>query len=1087
MTSELGSLFKLAVSQGATQTDLVIKIKQAVLAAYTQKYPKAPITTEVIVDIESGKIRLLAGDEDITPAAFRAEVEQSARRVVIESLTPETHAGETKLEAETHPKASGGNAWGMIFLFWGYHLFYLVYFGLLAVGLLFGGALVDLVTIGKNWSIFQISYGLILLATPLAATGYVLYKHIGKEGQQLSKLFFRVEIPTLFLAGVSLLVAASSIPLINFFLLILLISPVFIYFNQQGLVNLPYNKQQAVIWLAIWITLTLIYGLILWTFVVGPLTGTAAQAFFEDFFANLINPYGRYGDLISMPVDILGNLVSFGFRLLGFLLVEAAIWLPYLLTYVLLKKWRKDFEVLAASEGNKFSKWVTVGAVVWLAVVVVLSVPGGYPKSAKQLGTLLKANNYSEKLKIAQELVPRKSEVTADIKQIYERRENYLLTAGNDFISEGYHEVLGFPEPLADAIQTVFLAVAYPFVYQEKVPWDELDEAYTYLYGHGVWGTPQSEFPQNKNVKLVSRDIKVDSLGQGPLGQVIYGETYTTNEWSDQEVIYEFTLPPEAVVTGLKLGPNLEYEGQIAPRGAAQQTYQQELVQRRDPALLEQIGSSLYRLRVFPIPGTNNTTMPRGKPQKIEIIYLTPLTPDGFYLPQVIRAQNLMTDKTVKLSAQVDGEWVSFDSQQNYIPPSPAIKESLCQIKWKDTDQVDLGVSTATLSNFDGQASCQPGLPKGSSPIKIAVLIDTSAGAGHEKAIKELASLSDLSENYQVEIMPFNDLTGEAVAYAQWKDTLVNNQVNFGKHSLDGLNKIVNQGNYDAYIILTGKQFSATEWQSWSIPKNTPIYLVPSRGGVSLDPERITTMIQSGSYIFASITEALRYAYQAKLVNEAGMPGMYWWTKLDNNQQYNLSQITGLMTALGEIKTASTAASQVTTQVWIQQSLKTYAQPVMQNLSLLDAYHNLAVETHFITPYSSLIALVNAQQQQNLDNLSQDYDRFDEQQFTQNQGGGVISVPRPRGMPITGIFSPMLGADILNSNKFTMEYYGAPAGFGGGGGGMGIAMALDGDGSGIGLPGGFSGLFIIVNILLLGGGSIVWVGGKIKERRRLKV
>ncbi len=83
-------------------------------------------------------------------------------------------------------------------------------------------------------------------------------------------------------------------------------------------------------------------------------------------------------------------------------------------------------------------------------------------------------------------------------------------------------------------------------------------------------------------------------------------ETYRNRTFDQQEILYHFSLPAEAALTGVWLSDDAanlkKYSYTVAPRGAAQKLYKQEVQRRIDPALLEQVGPYQYRLRVFPIP-----------------------------------------------------------------------------------------------------------------------------------------------------------------------------------------------------------------------------------------------------------------------------------------------------------------------------------------------------------------------------------------------------------------------------------------------------------------------------------------------------
>ncbi len=99
-----------------------------------------------------------------------------------------------------------------------------------------------------------------------------------------------------------------------------------------------------------------------------------------------------------------------------------------------------------------------------------------------------------------------------------------------------------------------------------------------------------------------------------------FQNTATTN----QEVVFSIVLPnAESTMTDLRLGLNLEYTGTIAPRGAAARVYQDSLRRNTDPALLEQTGPLSYRLRVFPVPSTQDTKT-QGR-QRVQFTYVSPI------------------------------------------------------------------------------------------------------------------------------------------------------------------------------------------------------------------------------------------------------------------------------------------------------------------------------------------------------------------------------------------------------------------------------------------------------------------------------
>ena len=82
------------------------------------------------------------------------------------------------------------------------------------------------------------------------------------------------------------------------------------------------------------------------------------------------------------------------------------------------------------------------------------------------------------------------------------------------------------------------------------------------------------------------------------------------------------------------VSPGNLVEGELIERGRARQVYQTIVNSRRDPAILEQIGDNLFKMRVFPIPA-------RGV-KRILLDYTVPLEADGagsaFRLPLFFRS-----------------------------------------------------------------------------------------------------------------------------------------------------------------------------------------------------------------------------------------------------------------------------------------------------------------------------------------------------------------------------------------------------------------------------------------------------------------
>ncbi len=122
---------------------------------------------------------------------------------------------------------------------------------------------------------------------------------------------------------------------------------------------------------------------------------------------------------------------------------------------------------------------------------------------------------------------------------------------------------------------------------------------------------------------------------------------------TNQESIVFFESPhPLSVVSDLELWLNFEMKGVIAPRGAAKKVYEDSLRKNIDPALLEQIGSNTYSLRVFPIPSKSGPDQWR---QKVRFTMHTPIlsgTRSIKYLPKASFI-NVHHDKDSKVESKI--------------------------------------------------------------------------------------------------------------------------------------------------------------------------------------------------------------------------------------------------------------------------------------------------------------------------------------------------------------------------------------------------------------------------------------------------
>jgi hypothetical protein len=83
----------------------------------------------------------------------------------------------------------------------------------------------------------------------------------------------------------------------------------------------------------------------------------------------------------------------------------------------------------------------------------------------------------------------------------------------------------------------------------------------------------------------------------------------------------------------------------------------------------------------------------------------------------------------------------------------------------------------------------------------------------------------------------------------------------------------------------------------------------------------------------------------------------------------------------------------------------------ISELATLDGLHALAVENSIVTPYSSMIVLINARQEQMLDQLEQQSDRFarEVEKIGDTNAPNITGVPEPEEWLLIGIATALLG------------------------------------------------------------------------------
>ncbi|MHB8899325.1 MAG: VIT domain-containing protein, partial [Thermoguttaceae bacterium] len=146
------------------------------------------------------------------------------------------------------------------------------------------------------------------------------------------------------------------------------------------------------------------------------------------------------------------------------------------------------------------------------------------------------------------------------------------------------------------------------------------------------WWTSPGATPQGLGQLLVSDSqagtrerlnvarYHVNVVLQPPVALVQIDQTFYNPFHGQREGTFVFNLPRGASVSrfAMYVSPNQLVDGEVIDRNRAGEIYQAIVSRKRDPAILEQIGDNLFRMRVFPIFGRDT--------KRILLDYTIPLT-----------------------------------------------------------------------------------------------------------------------------------------------------------------------------------------------------------------------------------------------------------------------------------------------------------------------------------------------------------------------------------------------------------------------------------------------------------------------------
>lgn len=248
----------------------------------------------------------------------------------------------------------------------------------------------------------------------------------------------------------------------------------------------------------------------------------------------------------------------------------------------------------------------------------------------------------------------------------------------------------------------------------------------------------------------------VNVVIQAPVALVQVDQSFFNPRGSQSEGTYVFNLPPGASVSrfAMYVTDDQLIEGELLDRTKAARVYDSIVNRRRDPAILEQIGDNLFRVRVFPIFARDT--------KRILMDFTVPLEEvDGqfqFELPMLSDLQPIwdlqiqgtiagsVDEKSVAshshpdldISSGLDSDTIQFQFQQQHQKTPPAFHLSFKNPQ-EPKPHLDTFVSEEgrdeTMYFLAALPSSElPPAPQEASPTDVLIVVDTSTSAGNMQA-----------------------------------------------------------------------------------------------------------------------------------------------------------------------------------------------------------------------------------------------------------------------------------------------------------------------------------------------------------------
>ncbi|MEO1124368.1 MAG: TIGR02921 family PEP-CTERM protein [Cyanobacteria bacterium J06639_16] len=859
-------------------------------------------------------------------------------------------------------------------IFWTWNLCFLVlvYLGILPLTLPWLGAAI---VSGEIPFPFLLSL-LGIIGVPTACT-FAGCRWFLKRPTALMRLFYGVEAPLFALLCLRLFVLreltmASTVLLGAFFVAIAI-------FTVELFRGYAAQKRELAYFQLINQSLVLMVGLY-----VGTVLAFYAIPAFCVFLYHFLS-FQWLGNLLSSlsysPLSSMMTLIL-AFGLFGF---SATLFgaMPFVFSHMYVRSWWRIFS--AFGKQYRWQQGSLVSAISAIAVVVCFLVVQPQP----QVKAFALLDTPPATAQARADLIENSSQIRAGLVNAYLQSYRYLSPRkDSNRLRSWYQTIFNLSQDQAQFFQNRHNALLSPFLYQgSRNDPDKAAQLYAEFFDTPIQKAERSVIQRALESTVNREEVQAGLLNIDQAVIRLEAQTVTVtpqNDWAeielyeryenttdrDQEIFYSFALPESAVITGLWLGEDgqhLRYPFVVSPRGAAQTVYNGEVERSNwtaaeDPALLEQVGPRQYRLRVFPIPARRSRTEPGHL--DLWMTYQVMQRPEGWALPQLLEKRNIYWNRNTERSIN-NQALASTDDQADWFEPAIAA----------DTDWFPIAHETVLPEGYRVSVTPLKSESQALENQRLAVVIDSSRSmAAHPQALSQtLDQLKQLPQSNQVD---WYVASTEGMATQQLKETAVaeDNLSFYGSLSIAEMVQQfdpLGQGKaYDAILLVTDAGNYELAQENPELPElAAPLWILHLADALPLAYEdTVLDAIQlSRGGIDTDIQSLLQRLALAQGENAAiasAVDGYLWQVEPTDNTQAD--------PAIAESEGGASFDPLAARQAILHQS----RQQDMTQLAALDGVHAIAKRSAVVTPYSSMLVLVNERQRELLREAEASSDRF---------------------------------------------------------------------------------------------------------------